>query len=255
MAERRASRAITHPQELTAQDRGFIAEALELAAQGGPEVHPNPRVGALVTSAAPDTCVIGRGHHQRYGAAHAEALAFAACTAPTEGSTLYCSLEPCSFEADDKHQPACTRAIIEAGVARVVIGQIDPNPRVRGDGIRYLLDAGIDVVLAPDPTPYWLINPVFNTVMALGRPFVHCRTGSQQGPEADDGILYEVETTLPSLRTVAADTRSILLRCSDGVPKLAAPWCIDYVDGQPTDTWLAALGQSSAAGAPSGAYR
>lgn len=151
----------------------FLAETIPLAELGRGSVAPNPMVGALVVR---DGCVIGTGYHHRYGGRHAEAVALDNAGEAAHGATLYCNLEPCSFTADDKHQPPCTRRIIEAGVDTVVIGQLDPNPRVRGDGVRRLEAAGISVIVERNDHPFRRFNDVFNTVMTERRPFVHLKT-------------------------------------------------------------------------------
>jgi len=146
---------------------------LALAARGRGTVSPNPMVGAFVVR---NDLVVGRGYHGRYGGPHAEAVALDEAGETARDATLYCNLEPCSFTAPDKHQPPCTRRIIEAGVRRVVIGQLDPNPRVSGRGVEELRRHGIEVVIAGDGTEFWRFNDAFNTWMALRRPFVHLKT-------------------------------------------------------------------------------
>ncbi|MFW5643119.1 MAG: bifunctional diaminohydroxyphosphoribosylaminopyrimidine deaminase/5-amino-6-(5-phosphoribosylamino)uracil reductase RibD [Alkalispirochaeta sp.] len=146
---------------------------LTLAAGGRGTVSPNPMVGACVVR---DDRVVGRGYHGRYGGPHAETVALDEAGEAARGGTLYCNLEPCSFTAPDKHQPPCTRRIIEAGVRRVVIGQLDPNPRVSGRGVEELRRHGIEVEIARDATEFWRFNDAFNTWMALRRPFVHLKT-------------------------------------------------------------------------------
>ncbi|MEN8041092.1 MAG: bifunctional diaminohydroxyphosphoribosylaminopyrimidine deaminase/5-amino-6-(5-phosphoribosylamino)uracil reductase RibD [Actinomycetota bacterium] len=118
--------------------------------------HPNPRVGAVLTS--PEGTVRAIAAHQSAGKAHAEVLALDAVD-DASGDTLYVTLEPCSHTG---RTPPCTEAIINAGIARVVVGTIDPDPRVAGTGIERLRQAGIDVtvdvlsdtVIANDPGYY-----------------------------------------------------------------------------------------------------
>ena len=122
-------------------------------------------VGAIIVDPVEDQ-VIGEGWHETYGGPHAETVAIQAArethgAAALQGATLYCNVEPCSYTARDKHQPPCTEAIIHAGIGRVVIGMIDPNPRVRGGGIRALRAAGVTVDLAPDPGPFQQFNHEF----------------------------------------------------------------------------------------------
>ncbi len=151
------------------QDSHYLERALDLAHAGGNAVRPNPLVGALVVRGAR---VLAEGYHAEYGGPHAEAVALERAGAQAKSSTLYCNLEPCSYSAPEKHNGPCTHKIIEAGVSRVVVGQLDPNPRVRGRGIRQLREAGIEVDVASTPEHAWYANARFNTAQALSRPFV-----------------------------------------------------------------------------------
>ena len=120
-------------------DETFMREALAEAAKGEGRTHPNPPVGAVAVC---DGAVIGRGHHEFAGGPHAEinALRDAGNCA---GATLYVTLEPCSTHGKT---PPCTDAIIKAGIGRVVVACEDANPKHRGEGLRILREAGIDVV-------------------------------------------------------------------------------------------------------------
>ncbi|SIQ52917.1 diaminohydroxyphosphoribosylaminopyrimidine deaminase / 5-amino-6-(5-phosphoribosylamino)uracil reductase [Alkalispirochaeta americana] len=154
------------------QDDRRLVQTLELAQGGAGRVEPNPQVGAVIVQAGE---VIATGFHRRYGEAHAEAEALARAGSSARGGVLYCNLEPCSHRGPGKHQPPCVDAIIAAGISRVVVGQQDPNPAVRGRGLRRLREAGIIVDCADDPAPFIRHNRAFNTTMALGRPFVHLK--------------------------------------------------------------------------------
>lgn len=112
--------------------------ALAEAALGRRRVEPNPLVGAVVVR---DGHVLGKGHHARYGAEHAEVAALNAA-GPAAGATLYVTLEPCSHRGKT---PPCTEAVLSAGVSRVVYAASDPNPRTAGVGPARLKDAGVEV--------------------------------------------------------------------------------------------------------------
>lgn len=155
---------------LSEQESRYLRDTIALAERGRGAVSPNPMVGALVVRG---NRVIAEGYHRAYGGPHAETHALDAAGAAARGATLYCNLEPCSYRAPEKHQPPCTRRIIESGVRRVIIGQVDPNPHVRGSGIDQLRREGLEVELAEDSNDYWRLNDGFNTSMTLRRPFVH----------------------------------------------------------------------------------
>ena len=117
----------------------FIARALELAAKGCGLASPNPMVGAVLVR---DGEVIAEAFHTYDGLRHAEIIALEAAGEKARGATLYVNLEPCCHTG---RTGPCTRALISAGVARVVAGMVDPNPAVAGRGIKELRAAGIQV--------------------------------------------------------------------------------------------------------------
>ena len=121
------------------EDAVYMRRALALAQKGMGFTAPNPLVGAVIVK---NGQVIGEGWHQKYGQAHAERNALAACTQSPAGATLYVTLEPCCHQGK---QPPCTQAILEAGIARVVIGSADPNPLVAGKGAAVLKAHGVAV--------------------------------------------------------------------------------------------------------------
>ena len=172
---------------ITEQDSSYLRRTIDLAEGGRGAVSPNPMVGALVVRG---NKVVGEGYHRSYGGPHAETHALIAAGAAARGAVLYCNLEPCSYTAPGKHQPPCTRRIIESGVRRVVIGQVDPNPHVRGSGMDQLRRAGLEVDLAEDSGDCWRLNDAFNTWMALRRPFVHGFLGLS--PEGTAGFAASV---------------------------------------------------------------
>lgn len=120
-------------------DTRYMRRALTLAAKGGAATAPNPNVGAVVIK---DSIVIGEGYHARAGEAHAEVIALAAAGEGARGATLYVTLEPCNHFG---RTPPCTEAVLHAGVARVVIASLDPNPAVCGGGATRLQEAGLIV--------------------------------------------------------------------------------------------------------------
>ena len=125
-------------------DSDYMAKALELAARGKGYTSPNPCVGAVVVK---DGQIIGQGFHAKAGGPHAEVVAIddAAARAPEKltNATIYVTLEPCNHFGKT---PPCTRKILEAGIARVVVACKDPNPNVSGGGIEFLREKGLGVV-------------------------------------------------------------------------------------------------------------
>jgi diaminohydroxyphosphoribosylaminopyrimidine deaminase/5-amino-6-(5-phosphoribosylamino)uracil reductase len=122
-----------------AEDEKWITRALELAAKGLGQASPNPMVGAVLVR---DGEVIAEAFHTYDGLRHAEIIALEAAGEKARGATLYINLEPCCHTG---RTGPCTRALIFAGVARVVAGMVDPNPAVRGRGLKELRAAGIQV--------------------------------------------------------------------------------------------------------------
>lgn len=123
-------------------DRRWLAAAAALAARGRPLSRPNPAVGALLIK---DDRVIARGWTQAGGRPHAEAMALAAAGEAARGATLYVTLEPCAHAS--ARGPACADLVSAAGLARVVVGCHDPDPRTAGKGITRIAATGIPVEL------------------------------------------------------------------------------------------------------------
>jgi diaminohydroxyphosphoribosylaminopyrimidine deaminase/5-amino-6-(5-phosphoribosylamino)uracil reductase len=121
-------------------DRAWMQRCLHLARQAEGRTSPNPLVGAIVVNEAQQ--VVGKGFHPGAGQPHAEVFALEAAGAAAEGATLYVNLEPCNHYG---RTPPCTEAILRSGVQRVVLGMVDPDPRVSGGGIDRLRQAGLRV--------------------------------------------------------------------------------------------------------------
>jgi len=149
---------------LTPLDRLFLERAYELAARGTGNTAPNPLVGAVVVR---DGRIVGEGYHHRAGTPHAEVHAIAEAGDVRE-ATLYVSLEPCDHVG---RTGACTQALLRAGVRRVVVGAVDPNPATNGRGIARLRESGVRVDVAGDEAARQLIEPVARAIRG-DRPFV-----------------------------------------------------------------------------------
>ncbi len=155
-------------------------EALALAHEAVGLSDPNPRVGCVI--AAPDGRVIGRGHTQQAGGPHAEVMALRDLRSRGEdarGASVFVTLEPCSHHG---RTPPCCDALIDAGVARVVVAVQDPNPLVAGQGIARLRAAGIEVAMAAEVEDGASVaqdarelNIGFFSRMQRGRPWVRLK--------------------------------------------------------------------------------
>jgi diaminohydroxyphosphoribosylaminopyrimidine deaminase / 5-amino-6-(5-phosphoribosylamino)uracil reductase len=147
-------------------DEQFMREALALAAQARGRTSPNPMVGSVVVK---DGRVVGRGYHVKAGAPHGEVAALEDAGAQAKGATLYVTLEPCCHYG---RTPPCTKAIIAAGIGRVVAAMRDPNPLVSGKGLEELRQAGIEVKLPVLEAESAGLNEVFIKYIITKRPFV-----------------------------------------------------------------------------------
>lgn len=153
-------------------DRDYMLRALELAARGMNTTMPNPRVGCLIVR---DDRVVGEGWHRRAGEPHAEALALAQAGDRARGATVYVTLEPCTHFG---RTPPCTGQLIDAGVRRVVAAMEDPNPKMRGQGLQRLRDAGIDVRCGLLEAEARALNPGFVARMTRQRPWVRMKVAA-----------------------------------------------------------------------------
>src|SRR3954465_14045230 len=157
--------------QLTGTDRSFLARALGLAERGRARVSPNPLVGAVVVRGGE---VIGEGWHAELGGLHAERGAlgdWAGGGNDPAGATMYVTLEPCAHEG---RQPPCVEAILEAGMARVVIASDDPSEKASGRGPGILRDGGIEVEFAAgeEASAARLLNQPFRKHARTGLPLV-----------------------------------------------------------------------------------
>lgn len=147
-----------------------MAAAIRLARRGIGTTHPNPRVGAVVLRGS---TVVARGWHERAGEAHAETRALERAGSAASGATLVVTLEPCAHVG---RTPPCVNAILAAGIRRVVVGMLDPNPLVDGKGIAALREAGVEVVLGVRDEECRALNPPYLKWRATGLPWVTLKT-------------------------------------------------------------------------------
>ncbi|MFG6138293.1 bifunctional diaminohydroxyphosphoribosylaminopyrimidine deaminase/5-amino-6-(5-phosphoribosylamino)uracil reductase RibD [Halomonas sp. B23F22_10] len=147
----------------------WMARALVLARRGLYTTDPNPRVGCVLVS---DGRRAGEGWHQRAGEPHAEVHALRDAGEAARGATAYVTLEPCSHHG---RTGPCAEALVQAGVAKVVVAMRDPNPLVAGNGIARLRAAGIEVEVGLLEAQARALNPGFVSRMSRGRPFVRLK--------------------------------------------------------------------------------
>ena len=150
-------------------DNAYMARALRLARRGYDTTHPNPRVGCVLVRAGQ---IVGEGWHERAGQPHAEVHALRMAGEAARGATAYVTLEPCCHYG---RTPPCSRALLDAGVQRVVMAMRDPDRRVAGQGIAELQAAGVSVECGLLETEARTLNPGFVMRAEQGRPWVRCK--------------------------------------------------------------------------------
>ena len=144
----------------------YMQRALDLAARALGRTSPNPAVGAVIVRG---NRIIGEGFHRKAGRPHAEIEVLKNLAGTAKGATLYVNLEPCSHHG---RTPPCADAVIQAGIKRVVIGMADPNPLVKGRGIRRLRRAGVEVKTGVLRQACEQLNEDFSLFIRTGRPMV-----------------------------------------------------------------------------------
>ena len=204
-------------------DFAYLFEALMEAETGRGHTRPNPPVGAVIVK---NGKIIGRGYHHRAGMDHAEVEAIKSCTVSPKGATMYVTLEPCSTKG---RVGACTDAIIEAGIKRVVCGCEDPNPKNRGKAKKILTKAGIDVCFdAENPKVFKDFIAPFAKLVRTGLPYVTVKIAmSLDGKICDNhgnakwissenmrnltsGIRHKVDAIMVGAETIRKDDPTLL---------------------------------------------
>lgn len=180
----------------------YISRCLQLAELGAGYVAPNPMVGAVLVC---DDKIIGEGYHRHYGEAHAEPNAINSVKDKDllKQSTLYVNLEPCSHYGKT---PPCADLIVSSGIPRVVIGTLDPNPKVAGRGVEILRKAGVEVVVGVLEAECREMNKRFFIFQEQKRPYVLLKWAQTQ-----DGFMDWVRTTVtePPLQISNSITRQL----------------------------------------------
>ncbi|MFQ5649234.1 MAG: bifunctional diaminohydroxyphosphoribosylaminopyrimidine deaminase/5-amino-6-(5-phosphoribosylamino)uracil reductase RibD [bacterium] len=209
-------------------DDELIRKTLTLAKKGQGHVSPNPMVGAVIVK---DNRVIGEGYHRRFGLEHAEVVALNSARESASGGSLYVNLEPCSHFGK---QPPCVDRIVESGIRRVVVGTLDPNPRVQGRGIRFLLEHGIEVVSGVLEKKCHQLNAPFFKHVTTGLPLVTLKIAqtldgritasdggskwisSRESRKVTHKLRREHDVILAGIGTVLKDDPQLNVRLVDG---------------------------------------
>jgi diaminohydroxyphosphoribosylaminopyrimidine deaminase/5-amino-6-(5-phosphoribosylamino)uracil reductase len=148
------------------EHKTWMRRAIKLAKKGIGTTHPNPRVGAVVVK---EGVVVGEGWHQRAGEAHAEVIAMENAGDQAKGATLYVTLEPCAAHG---RTPACTDAILQAGIRSVVYGSSDPDPQMAGGGKVLSAHSGLEVTAGVLAEQADALNVAFFHYVRTGHPYV-----------------------------------------------------------------------------------
>ncbi|RDW19008.1 riboflavin biosynthesis protein RibD [Oceanobacillus arenosus] len=135
------------------------------------QTDPNPLVGSVIVN---DNRIVGVGAHMKAGEAHAEINALRMAGDKAKGGTIYVTLEPCSHHG---RTGPCANAIVEAGIKKVIIATLDPNPIVAGNGVKILQDAGLEVITGIKEEESIKMNEVFNKYIIQQKPFITLKSG------------------------------------------------------------------------------
>ncbi len=228
-----------------------MTAAIGLARRGLGNAWPNPAVGCVLVR---DGQVVGRGWTQPGGRPHAETEALARAGAAARGATAYVSLEPCSHHGQT---PPCVDALIDAGVSRVVVGGVDPDPRVSGSGLRRLREAGVEVIEGVAADAAAEVAQGFVSRVTRGRPAVTLKLASSldgriatsggeskwiTGPLARDfahGLRLRHDAVLVGIGTALADDPELTCRLPGGDVRPAVRVVLDSDGRFPADGKLA----------------
>lgn len=228
----------------------WLRHAIDLAARGEGYVEPNPLVGCVLvapTDGTGEEVLLGEGFHARFGQAHAEraALADARLRGNAErliGATAYVTLEPCCHHGKT---PPCTTALIEAGIARVVVAQLDPFPQVAGQGVAALRAAGLSVQVGEEQAAAEQLNAPYLKRLRTGRPWMIAKwamsldgklathTGDSQWISGETSRAWvqqlrgRVDAILVGSRTALLDNPRLTARTPDTPPRTALRVVLD----------------------------
>ena len=206
----------------------YMEQALSLAKLALGQASPNPAVGAVVVKEGE---VVGQGYTQPPGSHHAEVIALKQAGKGAEGGTMYVTLEPCAHQG---RTPACTGAIIDAGVDKVHMAMLDPNPVVAGRGQEELKQAGVKTALGEHEAEAKEVNEAYIKFITTGMPFVTAKFAMSldgkiatkeghsrwiSGTESRKYVhclRYTSDAIMAGVNTLLADNPHLTTRCSGG---------------------------------------
>lgn len=209
-------------------DESYIKLTLEIAKKGSGYVSPNPLVGCLLVK---ESKIISAGYHEKFGEAHAEINAINKAGESLNGATLYVNLEPCSHHGKT---PPCVDKIIESGIKRVVIGTLDVNPLVSGQGVQKLLNNGIEVKVGVFEKECSELNKFFFKYIKSKIPYVTLKTAQTLDGKIADGygnskwitseparrhvhlMRSQYDAVLVGRKTIDVDNPSLTVRLIEG---------------------------------------
>jgi diaminohydroxyphosphoribosylaminopyrimidine deaminase / 5-amino-6-(5-phosphoribosylamino)uracil reductase len=221
----------------------YMSLAVRLAKKAEGLTSPNPLVGAVLVKKGK---IIGKGYHKKAGLPHAEIEAFKDAERKKndiKGSTLYVTLEPCCHT--EKRTPPCTGVIIEKGITEVIVGSLDPNPKVSGNGVKTLRRKGIVVRAGVIEDKARELNEAYNKYIVTGTPFVTLKlaatldgkiathTGDSKwiGSEAQRKMGHRLrnmsDAVMVGIETLLKDDPSLNVRLYNNTGKQPVPIVID----------------------------
>jgi diaminohydroxyphosphoribosylaminopyrimidine deaminase/5-amino-6-(5-phosphoribosylamino)uracil reductase len=217
-------------QDIKMTNISIMKRVLRLAGKANGMTSPNPMVGAVIVK---NGKIIAEDYHRKPGAPHAEALVIDRAGEKVKGATLYVNLEPCCHT--DKRTPPCTKAIIKAGIKKVVIGMKDPNHKVSGKGISELGHAGIGVISGILEDDAKKLNEAYIKYITTRKPFVTLKIamtldGKIATPEGESKwitgeearrkvhqLRSSVDAVMTAIGTVKADDPQLTARIKKGI--------------------------------------
>lgn len=236
----------------------YMELALKNAQAMKGQTDPNPLVGSVIVN---DNRIVGVGTHLKAGEPHAEIHALKMAGDLARGGTIYVTLEPCSHHGQTG---PCAEAIVEAGIKKAIIATLDPNPKVSGNGVKILQDAGIEVITGVLEEEARKMNEVFNKYITEQKPFITLKSGitldgkvashsfnskwitSEESRRDVHQMRHENMAILAGINTVLKDNPALTARIPNGRnplriaidSSLKIPLDYQLITDQQAETWI-----------------